>query len=233
MHPHWTDTAYCWRSNNQYMMCAANNINIYWNNSEKAMYIWRKNVLSAFDSMRRKRLSFLLPLLWNGNYQIVCILIKHDIMLKLLFVTWCFSRYRQTANIRRTKSQKLQCFSSRLAVVFVQPIEARCLVENEYVIGAAPTSEGSTILSLWISYTTTSVGQGHFRLASNCHCARRCKINKSTSQLITHEFTVLTPLQIILAYFFSYTAVVSNCYIHYNTTWCGSPCTCMWHWCYN
>ena len=47
---------------------------------------------------------------------------------------------------------KLKCFSSRLAVVFAQSSEARCLVENEDVVGAAPTgdapttSEWSTIL---------------------------------------------------------------------------------------
>ena len=63
-----------------------------------------------------------------------------------------FSEYRQTYNISRTKSQNLKCYSSRLAVVFAQPIEARCLVENEDVVGAAPagdaptTSEWSTIL---------------------------------------------------------------------------------------
>ena len=43
-------------------------------------------------------------------------------------------------------------FSSRLAVVFAQSIEAKCLVENEDAVGAAPTggapttSEWSTIL---------------------------------------------------------------------------------------
>ena len=47
---------------------------------------------------------------------------------------------------------KLKCFSSRLAVVFAQSIEARCWVENKDVVGAAPTgdtpttSEWSTIL---------------------------------------------------------------------------------------
>ena len=35
--------------------------------------------------------------------------------------------YRQTSSISRTKSKKnLKCFSSRLAVVFAQSIEARC-----------------------------------------------------------------------------------------------------------
>ena len=48
--------------------------------------------------------------------------------------------------------QKLECFLSRLGVVFAQSIEVRCWVENEDVVGAvltgdAPTtSEWSTIL---------------------------------------------------------------------------------------
>ena len=48
---------------------------------------------------------------------------------------------------------KVKCFSSRLAVVFVQSIETRCWVENEGVVGAVPTGdapttgEWSTILS--------------------------------------------------------------------------------------
>ena len=48
---------------------------------------------------------------------------------------------------------RLIWFLSRLAVVYAQYIEARCLVENEDVVGAAPTgddapttSERSTIL---------------------------------------------------------------------------------------
>ena len=47
---------------------------------------------------------------------------------------------------------KFKCFSSRLVVVFVQYIEAKCEVENEDVVGAAntgdapTTSEWSTIL---------------------------------------------------------------------------------------
>ena len=54
---------------------------------------------------------------------------------------------RQTCNISGTKSPKLNVFrfSSRLAVVFVQFIEARCLVENEEVVGAAPTGDAPTI----------------------------------------------------------------------------------------
>ena len=48
---------------------------------------------------------------------------------------------------------KLRLFSSRLAVVCAQSTEAKCLVDNEDVVGAAPTgddapttSELSTIL---------------------------------------------------------------------------------------
>ena len=47
---------------------------------------------------------------------------------------------------------KFKCFTSHLAVAFAQSIEARCKVENEDVVGAAPTgdapatSEWSTIL---------------------------------------------------------------------------------------
>ena len=35
-------------------------------------------------------------------------------------------------------------FSSRLAVAFVQYIEARCSVENEDVVEAAPTGDATT-----------------------------------------------------------------------------------------
>ena len=50
------------------------------------------------------------------------------------------------------QNPKLKYFSSRLAVVFAQSIEARCEVENEDAVGAAATgdvpttSERSTIL---------------------------------------------------------------------------------------
>ena len=56
--------------------------------------------------------------------------------------------YRQVSNIRRTKSQHLK--DSR--TVFAESLEARYWVENEDVVGAAPTgdapttSEWSTIL---------------------------------------------------------------------------------------
>ena len=39
---------------------------------------------------------------------------------------------------------KLKCFSSRVAGVFAQSIEARCYVENEDVVGAPPTGDAPT-----------------------------------------------------------------------------------------
>ena len=60
--------------------------------------------------------------------------------------------YRKISNISCTKSPNLKCFSPRLVVVCAQANEARCSVENEDVVGAAPTgdapttSEWSTIL---------------------------------------------------------------------------------------
>ena len=62
--------------------------------------------------------------------------------------------YHQTSNISLTKSQNL-CVS---CLVFAQSIEARCYVEDEDVVGAAPTgdapttSEWSTVLlpKVWL-----------------------------------------------------------------------------------
>ena len=39
---------------------------------------------------------------------------------------------------------KLKWFSSHLEVVFAQSFEARCLVENEDVVGVAPTGNAPT-----------------------------------------------------------------------------------------
>ena len=51
--------------------------------------------------------------------------------------------YRQIFT-RHTKIKNLKCFLSRLAVVFVQSIEARYWVENEDVVGAAPRGDAPT-----------------------------------------------------------------------------------------
>ena len=50
--------------------------------------------------------------------------------------------HRKISNIRRTKSQSLNY--SRPVAVFVQSIEARCYVENEDVVGAAPKGDAPT-----------------------------------------------------------------------------------------
>ena len=48
--------------------------------------------------------------------------------------------YRKISNIRLHQIPKLKCFLSQLAVVFIQYIEAKCYVENEDVVWAAPIS---------------------------------------------------------------------------------------------
>ena len=52
--------------------------------------------------------------------------------------------YCQTSSISGTKSHKIKRFSSRLAVVFAQSIEARRQVGNKDIVGAAPTGDAPT-----------------------------------------------------------------------------------------
>ena len=58
------------------------------------------------------------------------------------------STYRQVDNIRRTKSQHLLRVLCSLVAVFAESAEARCQVENEDVVGAAPTGVPPTT-SVW------------------------------------------------------------------------------------
>ena len=52
--------------------------------------------------------------------------------------------YHQISNYMMCQIPKLKCFSSPLVVVFAQSAEARCKVENEEVVGAAPTGDAPT-----------------------------------------------------------------------------------------
>ena len=78
----------------------------------------------------------------HGALLVPMLILFHDI-------TW---RHYSTPYIIIYKTHqipKLKCFSPCLAVVYDQSNEARCEVENEDVVGAAPTpttSEWSTIL---------------------------------------------------------------------------------------
>ena len=64
----------------------------------------------------------------------------------------CMHQWRYHKISKTHQIPKFKCFSSRLTYVFAQSNEARCYVENEDVVGAAPTgdapttSEWSTIL---------------------------------------------------------------------------------------
>ena len=51
---------------------------------------------------------------------------------------------RQTFSISHTKSKKLKRFSSRIALVLAQPIQARCEGANEDVVAAALTGDAPT-----------------------------------------------------------------------------------------
>ena len=55
------------------------------------------------------------------------------------------------------QTPKLQFFSSRLAVVFVQYVEANGQVKNEDVVGAAPTGDAPTTSELSTIYLPTRV----------------------------------------------------------------------------
>ena len=59
--------------------------------------------------------------------------------------SWCVSGFSQR-NVPSNLYQipKLECFSSHLAVVVAQSIDARCSVKNKYVVGAAPTGDAPT-----------------------------------------------------------------------------------------
>ena len=56
---------------------------------------------------------------------------------------------RRISNIRRAKSQNLNISRLVLQLFFSQSIEARCYVENEDVVGAAPTGDAPTTSEWW------------------------------------------------------------------------------------
>ena len=53
--------------------------------------------------------------------------------------------------------QKIKCYLSRIAVVFVQSIEASNKAENEDVVGAAPTGDAPTTSEWSTSLLPTKV----------------------------------------------------------------------------
>ena len=66
----------------------------------------------------------------------------------LLLLPWGYlsavNVYHQISNIRRTEYPTLKRLSYCLAAFFVEYPEARCQVENEDVVGAAPTGDAPT-----------------------------------------------------------------------------------------
>ena len=75
----------------------------------------------------------------------------------------------------------LKCLSSCLVVVFAQSIEARCWVNNEDVVGAAPT--GSNYI--WVLQLHLSEQQ--FYCLLRCDYIRGFTVGAWESQLLTHD----------------------------------------------
>ena len=63
---------------------------------------------------------------------------------KLLGIITDCLMYRQVSNIRCTKSQHLKDSRTVLRLSFGESLEARCQVENEDVVRAAPTGDAPT-----------------------------------------------------------------------------------------
>ena len=75
----------------------------------------------------------------------------------------CMVRFRNIPSNLQYKTHqtpRLKCFSSRVAVVFAQSIEARCYVENEDVVGAAPTVNYISIINHFITYQRATYIRG-------------------------------------------------------------------------
>ena len=71
---------------------------------------------------------------------------------------------RKISDIIKTHQiPKLKWFSSRLAVVFAQSLEARCQVENEDVVGAAPTCDAPTTSEWSIIWLPTKVSYRKYK----------------------------------------------------------------------
>ena len=64
---------------------------------------------------------------------------------------------------KRHQTNKIKCFSSHLAVIFSQSNEARCWVENEDVVGAAPTGNAPTTSKWSTNFIAHSVGAPYIR----------------------------------------------------------------------
>ena len=65
-----------------------------------------------------------------------------DVMIYLMNI--CKTKLPSDIEYKSHQALKHECFSSRLAVVSTQFTEAKCLVENEYIVGAVPTGDTPT-----------------------------------------------------------------------------------------
>ena len=84
---------------------------------------------------------------WSCNQVLVNIRTWYEIItpqLKGAHLNRIAMKYRQVSNIKTQQIPTLKRFSYCLAAVFGESLEARCQVENEDVVGAAPTGNAPT-----------------------------------------------------------------------------------------
>ena len=99
------------------------------------------------------------------------------------------------------QNPKLECFSSRLAVIFVESFEVGCIVGNEDVVAAAPvgaaptTSEWSTILLVTNVRLILEVWQYNTYRVEAIVMATSTRFQTSPGMFTQHCFT-LCPMHI-------------------------------------
>ena len=106
-------------------------------------------------------IKFLLAYESNGARNTVYAVVKPVIAVSPVECDYCIISWNKdvpwTSSLNRTKSQNLSVSLYPLAVVFAQSIEAMCLVENEDVVGAAPTGDAPTTAELSTMLLPTKV----------------------------------------------------------------------------
>ena len=100
--------------------------------------LWYYELYDEYNS--RHKSNFFFPCGCHGNYP----RISESLQLSHCCLSvMCFELISMII-IVKSLIPKLKCLLSRIAVVFAQFIEAKCWVENEDVVGAAPTGDAPT-----------------------------------------------------------------------------------------
>ena len=131
-----------------YFQCLFSSL-LHWT---RYVYVIAKCKQSSVSSRESSRSGRLAVDGWRVIMAIRFLWTSHNGMVSMMATSMGSKRYRQVSNIRRTKSQHLKYSRTVLRLSLPNFLEASCQVENEDVVGAAPTgdapttSEWSTIL---------------------------------------------------------------------------------------